>query len=168
MNFIFFITGIISILSIDISKKKTVPSCTCLSYELKDQLVNQEIVASVKIIRIDTIRVIDTFLGNSQQAFKFQYDHNSRTEKITFKVNKILKGKLDSDTFSVLSLSYCSFSFIKELPYIVAAHSRVVNQATLVADSIVLNTQSFLCTNDCCGNSIYYFGAEEMYMKYLK
>ena len=168
MNLIYFFIVSSFLYSSDLYTKKQLRPCTCTSYELKDQIRNAEIISHAKVIKIDTIRISTSSWCKDEVMRKAAYERKESMVKVTFKNKACLKGVLKSDTFSVISLNYCEYSFSNNLEYIVVATHAEFCEFEMIKDSIKYNTISFFCTNDCSGNSIYYPGAKERYLENLK
>ena len=165
-----FLSGIVLVILLTgFSTRNPEPTCTCLYDEtLKGLLQRQEIIASVKVIKIDTVRVIQSFLNPDKDALKYIYECKYLTLNVTYKMKKLLKGILATDTFSVLSLNECNYRFDDNQEYIVAANHREFCMPQLIYDSIECNKKSLLCTNMCCGNAEYSISTENYYIQNIK
>jgi len=152
----------------NVPKKDTESICTCLSYDLKEQLEGSELIAHATVLRIDTVKLVPSYFCIHQGMRESMYDRGYKIEKIVFKVKSFLKGVVKSDTFSVLSKNDCNYQFINKREYIVSAHYGEFCQLEKTSDSIKCNNQTLLCTSDCSGNTVYYKGAKEVYQNLIK
>jgi hypothetical protein len=168
MNFIALAISGILLFAIQMNTSEKVPLCTCLSYELKDQLEVQEIVSHAKVIKIDTVRISQSNWCQDAEMRKALYQRKESMLKVTFKNKVCLKGVLKSDTFSVISLNYCQFTFNDNSEYMIAARQGDFCELQILNDSVKCKPLSILCTHDCSGNSIYYEGVEKRYVESLK
>lgn len=169
MKTIIFSAIIVITFLMGFSKKNTEQSCTCIFYNsLREQLEGQYLIASVKVIKIDTVRFVPSYWGNDKDVLRYIYDSNYKNPNIIFKVKRVFKGKPSADTFCVLSKNECSFQFEMNQEYIVASHYENFCQLELVSDSVKCNTQSLLCTDMCCGNTTYSESLEKYYIQSIK
>jgi hypothetical protein len=165
-----FLIGIILIIFLTgFSGDHKEPPCTCIYYEtLKEQLEPQDVIASVKVIKIDTMKAIPSYWADNKDALKYFYESNSQILNLVLKTKRILKGKISTDTFSVLSLNDCPDLFEENKEYIIAAYYQHFCLPELVSDSIKCNTKSLLSTNICCGNAVYSKSTEDYYSQNIK
>lgn len=99
----------------ELSEKDTAPPCTCLFYEkLKDHLEGDDLVAHARVLRIDTVKVIESVFCTNEKALKYYYESDYKTLKAIFEKKNVLKGIVTADTFSVISLNSCAFYFEKK------------------------------------------------------
>jgi hypothetical protein len=168
MSFIYFLIASMLINTTQIDRSENTSLCTCLSYELKEQLLDQEIVSHAKILQIDTVRLSQPNWCKDEEMRKALYERKESMLKVTFKNIRTLKGALKSDTFSVISLNYCGFGFNSNYEYIVAARHDTFCKLQMKDGAVKCDSLSMLCTNECSGNSIYYEGVENKYQEALK
>jgi hypothetical protein len=169
MNFIFLLIAGVSLIIPKHPEDSAALPCTCVFYEnLKDQLKDEKLVAYAKVVRIDTVNIIESFLCKNEEALKYYYESNYTTLRIVFEKKTVLKGTVTTDTFSVISSNHCSFYFEKNKEYIVAASYQDFSSPKMVSDSLVENKQSLLRTNSCHANTEYYNGCLQTYMIAVK
>lgn len=142
--------------------------CTCLSYDLKEQLEGSELIAHATVLRIDTVKLAPSYFCVHQGMRESMYERGYEIEKIVFKIESVLKGIVNSDTFSVLSKNDCNYQFATNREYIVSAHYEEFCELEKTSDSIKCNDKKLLCTSDCCGNTLYYNGAKDLYQGFIK